>query len=121
MRSFITGSRAYGKPKEDSDVDLVVLVGSEQLEILKSLADNVINKLDEEDEVSDGGPNAASLRFGKLNLIAVTTDNGFAVWRAGTSFLEIERQKTDKPILRKRAIEVFTALRQKLIPKKTTK
>lgn len=26
MRSFLTGSYAYGKPRSDSDIDLVVLV-----------------------------------------------------------------------------------------------
>lgn len=30
---FVTGSRAYGMPKEDSDLDLVVLVEEDEYEI----------------------------------------------------------------------------------------
>ncbi len=94
MRSFITGSRAYGEQAGlhggKSDVDLVVLVTLKDLEMLRSMADG-----DDGDKLkdSDAGPTAdgprgsASLRFGKLNLIAVTDPVAFAVWQEGTKKL----------------------------------
>lgn len=62
MRAFLTGSRVYGSPKEDSDLDLVIHVSSGDLELLKLMSDEVVNRLDQKIEgVSDGGPDSASL------------------------------------------------------------
>lgn len=68
MRSYITGSRAYGTPREDSDIDLVVVLTVAEAKMLWSLSDasNV-------------------LRFGRLNLVAfVETEKGlqrYQAWR----------------------------------------
>lgn len=67
MRAFITGSRAYGKPREDSDIDLVVRVSGDAAELLWDLS--------EDDK---------SCRFGRLNLILCTTDEKFAAWKVAT-------------------------------------
>jgi hypothetical protein len=72
MNAFICGSRAYGTPRPDSDVDLVVLV---------SAADML--KLAELSECAN--PNIT--RFGRLNLIPVTSEIEFAAWRLGTEEL----------------------------------
>lgn len=121
MRSFITGSRAYG-PRAGlkggkSDVDLVVLVSFKDLELLRSLADS-----DDAEKLadSDAGPTAhgprgsASLRFGKLNLIAVTDPVAFAVWHEGTKKLARAAEQGDRPleITRDLAIKFFEVLRR---------
>lgn len=62
--SFLTGSRVYGTPHEDSDVDLVVLVTEEEKQ-----------KLIEE---SDSG--LLPCRYGLLNVIAVTSEAELQKW-----------------------------------------
>lgn len=74
MLSFITGSRAYGTPRKDSDVDLVVRVNPETAEALRALSDR----------------GKEPVRFGRLNLILCETDDEWAVWRMGTSKMLFE-------------------------------
>ena len=88
--SFITGSRAYGTPMADSDIDLVVRVTSEEFTALNQLADSGLGE---------------SLRFGRLNLILCTEDDKYAAWWRGTRDLVAE-----KPVSREVAIEKFKAL-----------
>ena len=113
MRSFITGSRAYGQPKDgygpdDSDVDLVIHISGPNLEVLLKMADEVLECGERFDEYS--GPASASLRFGKLNLIAVTDEAAYAVWAAGTSALQHKA-----PVTRDQAIDFFRKLRAKCL------
>lgn len=79
--SVVTGSRKYGIPRDDSDIDLVVHLTEEDLQRLASQAESVslanVNS----------GYNGASLRFGNLNLIAVTEKRTFDAWKNGTQFL----------------------------------
>ena len=105
--AFLTGSRAYGTPREDSDIDLVVLVDEMELIHLMHLAELVESC---ECPASDAGPDAASIRFGKLNLIAVTTEHHWEIWRNGTIDL-IAR----KPVTRDEAVEHFHKLRKEMM------
>lgn len=77
MNAFITGSRAYGKPQPESDIDLVIRVES-------STADN----LEELSGVKNGEP----VRFGKLNLILCRTDEEYALWKMGTAQMLHEKR-----------------------------
>lgn len=119
MRSFVTGSRKYGKPNEKSDIDLVVWVSPTDLHLLQAMADkeNGIQestKIGVKETSSDGGPEADSLRFGKLNLIAVTWKDAFEAWKKGTEEL-IERSfKKGRSIERYEAIQLFKKLRKEL-------
>lgn len=65
MKAFITGSRAYGYPKDDSDVDLAILCSNVDLEILWTEAYREHGK-------RDGSP---KLMFGHLNLVAFDADD----------------------------------------------
>lgn len=113
MSAFITGSRAYGRPSRKSDVDLVVLVCPAELEILKELADSRDEDRKGEGGDSDAGPRAggdsASLRFGRLNLLAVTDPVAYAVWQKGTRLLKRESER--KPVDRDLAVKFFDMLR----------
>jgi len=93
VNAFITGSHAYGAPRSNSDVDLVVLVDADTQCLLQ--------------RESGDGP----IRFGRLNLIAVTSERLFAAWKLGTEQLIEERNWTGQPISRERAVEHLTALR----------
>lgn len=117
LRSFVTGSQAYGTPTEDSDVDLMVWVTSSDLNRLRGMADKKKPTKDftgEESQGSDGGPEADSLRFGKLNLIAVTWKEAFLAWQRGTEELIARRNGGERSISRDEAIELFRELRKKL-------
>jgi predicted nucleotidyltransferase len=96
MRAFITGSHAYGRPTEKSDVDLVILVSKKTANALRSLCE------------LDRGP---ACRFGDLNLILCTTEVEFAVWELGTQRLKMETEES-RPIDKHEAKEKFNELRR---------
>lgn len=85
MKAFLTGSRAYGTPKPDSDIDLVVLVDPEAAELLWALSDT-----------------KGQCRFGKINLITFSNQDNFARWEAVTKELI-----TRKPVTRDDAVAAF--------------
>jgi predicted nucleotidyltransferase len=105
MRSFLTGSRVYGTPRQDSDIDLVVLVSEGDLIALSKLADEL------KDLESPGGAyyeDGTSLRFGKLNLLCVTEEKHFDVWRKGTEELMLIA-----PVTREHACGFLDGLRKR--------
>ena len=118
-RSFVTGSHKYGTPTAKSDIDLVVLVSPADLLKLQAMADKEPGLVHEhtkgglKEEQSDGGPQSDTLRFGKLNLIAVTWDKAFEAWEEGTNEL-FQRMVREGPIQRDDAIKLFKSLRAKL-------
>lgn len=104
MKSFVTGSRVYGTPRPDSDIDLVVLLSCPDLSRLIDAADN------QDDLGSPGGEHyedGRSLRFGTLNLLCVTDKKHFDVWAKGTEELYAKR-----PVTRDQAIMHLSKLRQ---------
>lgn len=104
--SMFTGSYVYGKPNNDSDVDIVLLVNAGQLKTLRRLADKSLMPANNTESDGTGEISAASLRFGRINLIAVTDPVMFAVWEKGTNQLAKKR-----PVTRRDAISHFRALR----------
>jgi hypothetical protein len=89
-QSFLTGSRVYGTPTPDSDIDLCVVVSSEHLAMLTELADG-------------DGKSSNSIRFGKLNLICLSPVN-FTAWQEST-----ERLTARKPVTREDAVKEIQA------------
>lgn len=109
MRSFVTGSRAYGTPNKNSDVDLVILVSESDLKILKLFGEVTEPKKGSDSDPGTTGRDAglsASIRFGVLNIIATTCPIAFAVWEKGTAELKRER-----PVHKDDAIRYFRSLR----------
>ncbi len=99
MRSFLTGSRAYGTPRVDSDIDLVVLVSQDDANVLWH------NNGDSSLPASQNF-DAPTLRFGDLNLIAIIDDEDgrkqFEIWRDVTEAL-----KQRAPVTKEEAIKAF--------------
>ena len=89
LKSFLTGSRVYGEPREDSDIDLVIHGDND---LLSSLLLN-----------SETGE--MPLRFGKLNLIVLSSDT-FEAWKKGTDEL-IADYRLGKPSSRDEAVAVI--------------
>lgn len=106
-RAFITGSRAYGRPRPGSDTDLVVLMDPETIEKLIPHADSH-HRGSAETAVD------ASVNFGALNLICVADPRDYAWWRDGTAQLkdEFARHPDRLPgAIRERAIGVLEDMR----------
>lgn len=93
--AFITGSRAYGKPKKMSDVDLVVRMDAATKEKLLEFSDH-----------------KTKLIFGMLNIIACETDEQFAVWKLATAHMAMESRGGKQPFDRDEAMEELNKLRR---------
>lgn len=95
MKSFLTGSRVYGTPRVDSDVDLVVLV---------SQAD--VNVLWENNDSESPSSGTATLRFGRLNVIAlVDNEEGRKQYRIWNDVTEALKRKA--PVTKEEAVKAF--------------
>ncbi len=92
MQAFLTGSHAYGTPREDSDIDLVIRCDEETAKFLSA----------QRDPMADGSP---AIKFGKMNFIPCTTDEQYNAWRAGTTALQYR-----KPVAREKDCEMFISL-----------
>lgn len=97
--ALLTGSRAYGEPTEDSDIDIVIRCGNGVYELLKKHSD----------KCADG-----SIRFGKLNIICCLENEQYQAWYIGTQDLVARYRNTDLPIERDKAKEYLNAVRKKL-------
>lgn len=106
--AFLTGSRVYGEPHKDSDVDLVVLVSASDLKKLRPLSDT---EGDEEtaNYIAAGG---IPLRFGSLNLICCCDAKMYLIWRRGTAALKKRSRQTGRPITRDRAVKYLRRRRK---------
>lgn len=98
--AFITGSRAYGTPKEDSDVDLVIFVSHADAQILRNNADT-----ENYDYFGDNNNECNSIRYGNLNIIITTSLEKYKAWQAGTTSL-----KAFSPVTREKAVQVLREL-----------
>jgi len=97
--AFLTGSHAYGKPRLDSDVDLVVYMPDTQAaELLDVLG--VVNSN------SDYDATGYQFRAGQLNVIICTSEADYWAWRSGTEDL-----KARAPVTRPEACAHLNALR----------
>lgn len=87
---YITGSRAYGIPSDESDIDLVVCLPREDIEKLWSLTEGSI-----------------TLMFGKLNLVAFNIDDPEDMERYKSWSAAHDRLMAIKPVTKERAIQEF--------------
>lgn len=92
--AFLTGSRVYGTPTEDSDWDLVVLT-----------TDATALALHDVFAPDEPASRQGSIKVGKLNLILITNLAEYGAWRAGT-----EQLKARAPVTREEAIRTLRGL-----------
>lgn len=98
MNAFITGSRAYGTPRSDSDIDVVVRIEQPEIDKLKRLGIIGFTTPNNQYDIRSG----CQFRTGPLNLICIPDDNYFAAWKRGTEELAGRR-----PVTRDDAIAHF--------------
>lgn len=96
-RAFITGSRRFGTPREDSDLDVVMLVDPTMLPLLAQHSDPVYDPSVHYGKIS-------AFRFGDLNIIALTDATEFDIWERVSSELAARVKTTGKPVTRNQAI-----------------
>jgi len=99
ISAFLTGSRAYGTPREDSDYDIVVLVTD---------PDTLMALTDLRDPGDPVMPDSyrRSIKEGRLNLITCQTRREFDLWVRGTNEL-----RAMAPVTREFACAHFARLR----------
>ncbi len=107
-KAFLTGSRVYGKPRPDSDIDLVILIEEKDLNKLIKMADETMEANNDYDP-----KDARCLRFGKLNLLCCLNPKHFDVWKSGTDELLRRKRENDEPVSRDTAISFLSWLRRK--------
>lgn len=90
MAAFLTGSRAYGTPREDSDWDLVVCCDTDTHWQLRYNG--------------DANNPYAPTRFGRLNLIVLDDVEKFKTWKRVT-----EELKARAPVCKEDAKAAFVA------------
>lgn len=91
MKAFLTGSHAYGAPRPDSDVDLVVLVTEAEAAVLRNESET----------------QAIPHRYGKLNLIILTDVLEYNAWASFTEDMKQQAAERGSPITKKEAVEAF--------------
>lgn len=107
---FITGSYAYGTPRKPiptgfksnliykpSDVDVVVFAYGAFI--------GQLNGLSLADKQRSFGHHGSSYIFGSINLIFVTTETDFDLWKQGTEHL-----KTIAPVTRQQAVDYLVSI-----------
>ncbi len=82
-RAFLTGSRAYGTPREDSDIDLCVLLSRDDYHTLKAALPEDARE-DMDDGRYDEEPGGMNIRFGQLNLLAFNDADIYWAWQEST-------------------------------------
>lgn len=108
MGSFATGSRVYGQPREDSDLDLVIRMTEREFnDFVNCLTPKQLDELIEQRNkygLLENGQ--AVLRFGQLNLIICLQDRAFEAWRSATRIAQ-NRVRRNGPLSREQSVELF--------------
>lgn len=126
IAGFLTGSRVYGKPRDDSDLDLCLLVTKDELDLLRKCADMATGDQEhaeeenEENEVRMYPPNGRVLRFGKLNVLCFIhndTEGDFFSFALGT--VKMRKDGSRKEENRDTAVATIQALMNMTLPTTT--
>lgn len=90
--AFLTGSRKYGTPREDSDYDLVIFVDKHDKDTWDALLSHSKYK-------GSASTDSISVRFGELNFICLSNQEEYDAWYNATLKLS-----ASKPVARDVAV-----------------
>ena len=90
MNAFVTGSTVYGRPTDESDVDLVILADQDTLDRLIEESDN----------------KELPIRFGRLNLIVLGTKAEYDAWHDAKRECSLRALANDCDIDRDEAVAI---------------
>lgn len=108
-RVLFTGSRVYGTPRVDSDLDIVMQVTPSELDVIRASVGKPLDALANSNSAEGTRRADFSFRHFLLNFILVTTDRQFDVWERGTRLLQ-QRANQKGPVTRVLAVELFRRL-----------
>lgn len=91
MQAILTGSRAYGIPTEESDIDLVIFCSPAVKLLLEKHKDELTGN---------------AVRYGKLNLIPCDRQEDYDAWKVGTLACE-RNQPCDRETAKKLFISII--------------
>lgn len=97
---ILTGSRIFGTPGPDSDLDLVIFMPLEDAKRLVGMAEG-----QDPDNLQSYGDGMYSLKFGLLNLLVCTTEKAYHIMRTGTD-QAIELAK-EQPLTKAQSHDLF--------------
>ena len=100
MKSFLTGSHAYGTPNKNSDIDLVICMSKKE-----GLKLGELTQPDKGEQMRYGSSDLLTMRFGDLNLIVCLSDEVYAAWKVGT-----HEAKRKKPLDKTKSKNLFAQL-----------
>lgn len=108
--AFLTGSRAYGVPHKDSDIDIVLRMSEEDaLKLYEACPEALCvgQPKPKPENIPYPTRQLYVFRFGMVNLLCCTTDEGFEQWVRGTT--ELIQQA---PVGREEAVAHLSAIRK---------
>lgn len=100
MLGQLTGSRVYGTPKEDSDVDMILRVTRAEGTILEEVSGAYRNP--DYPDTKDARP----IRFGKLNIILCYTDAAYEGWLKARQLCMENRKLLGRQLTREEAVAI---------------
>ena len=103
--SFVTGSRVYGVPREDSDWDIVIRCDKKDATEIFGIPQVHIGPTGIDYPLDNKG---TSHYLGNINYILCFTDQRFDNWKKGTETL-----KNLRPVTRDVAVNLFKSLFEK--------
>ena len=98
-KPFVTGSRVYGTPRKDSDLDVVVRADEYVIRIIESIVGR---------SASDYDHKSVSVQAGPINLHLCATDEEYDRWEKGTKSAEVVKpidRETAKKLMRVHGID----------------
>jgi predicted nucleotidyltransferase len=104
MSAFVTGSRFYGTPKWDSDVDLVVYMDRPSAIVLLQVLKE--SKLEVTQGSCETTNESTSVKISGLNLILVHSEAEYTKWLRSRGIL-----KAIKPVKKETAIAIHDVFR----------
>jgi hypothetical protein len=93
---FITGSRIYGSPTEDSDLDMVIIAREHEWDFLVD---------------SQGGK--FPVRYGKLNLILCRNNREYDSWKEARDLCIKRKNKIGRPLTKDEACLIHDMVHEK--------
>jgi hypothetical protein len=104
----LTGSRVYGTPRDDSDLDLCILVSDDEYNQFLVTADRDPDGdrvAGSECGTAEWSRRTRSFRFGRLNVLVTTSRKMYEAWQKATDELRTAHSIIG-PVTREQAIKV---------------
>lgn len=103
MKSLLTGSRVYGTPRKDSDIDIVILATPAEFQTFQRFSDDqgLLSEYHGPEEYCSG-PRSLNVKSGGINIVVFTDPREYDAWQEATGLLE-----RSAPVTRQTAVDII--------------